>query len=324
MDWSGIANRALSHYGVDVESLEAIAQSASMIYKVTDKSGAVYSLRLHQSKSDTLESYWSDPDVIRSEMLWLQALAEGTDLVLPVPNKNSRGEYITDVDGMPCSLLCWVEGEQKPFVPSADDARLVGIMMGKLHKQASVWQPPAAFVRPESDSQAMMEALGKVEPWVETGLLSEDIFNLLVRASERAQDILHHVERTAEHWGMIHGDLIPSNFLFHGQECRPIDFGACGPGYFLYDLAWSFSFIHPMHRGSLVDAYSEQFSLPPNYERLLEACFVMAQLSTLNFWLGLPDATSWVPEHLSKLASRECTRYIQDEPFLYSGIPFWE
>ncbi|WP_182914262.1 hypothetical protein [Paenibacillus sp. 1011MAR3C5] len=31
----------------------------------------------------------------------------------------------------------------------------------------------------------------------------------------------------------------------------------------------------------------------------------------MNFWLGLPDASVWVPERLSKLASREFSRFIQ-------------
>ncbi len=85
-----IAKEALSNYSITCKSVDFIAQSGNTIYKVTDLDNNSYSLRLHISKGDALESFWSKPEVIRSEMVWLQSLALDTDLTLPSPFKNTR------------------------------------------------------------------------------------------------------------------------------------------------------------------------------------------------------------------------------------------
>jgi len=136
--------------------------------------------------------------------------------------------------------------------------------------------------------------------------------------------MMNSIEKTPGNWGMIHADLIPSNFVFHGGEARPIDFGACCVGYYLADLGWTFSYIHPSYREPLLQAYARYHSLPDNHRELLEGFFIAGQLETMNFWLGLPDWQEWLPGHIGKLASREFNSYVNHEPFLYTGTPYWE
>lgn len=121
----GIAKEALNNYSITCKSIDFIGQSANTIYKITDLKNESYSLRLHVSKSETLESVWTEQDVIRSEMVWLHSLALDTDLTLPSPIQNIRGEFITDVNNTSCTLVKWVEGEQKPFITTLDDEGLL-------------------------------------------------------------------------------------------------------------------------------------------------------------------------------------------------------
>jgi Ser/Thr protein kinase RdoA (MazF antagonist) len=312
------------HYPLQVKSVEGIGQSASMVYKVTDVEENSYSLRLHSSKSEALDESWTDTEVIRSEMVWLEALSEETDMILPKPYRNNGGEYVTDVGGVSCTLLSWVEGEQKAFIPTAKDAGAVGAMIGKLHKQASCWTAPPAFSRPSFDGERIGQALGRIAALPEEGYLGQDQAELIASAGRRALLMMDGLARTPDYWGMIHADLIPSNYVFCGGEVRPIDFGACGFGYYLVDIGWAFSYIHPSHRQRLLESYAEHFALPPGHEELLEGFFVAAQLETVNFWLGLPDAMEWLPGHLSKLTEREFKQYAEGRPFLYTGTPYWK
>ncbi|MEK4324654.1 phosphotransferase [Paenibacillus sp. FSL R7-0312] len=89
---------------------------------------------------------------------------------------------------------------------------------------------------------------------------------------------MNSIERTTSNWGMIHADLIPNNLLFYEQEVRPIDFGACGFGYYLFDLGWTFSYIHPSFREQLLQSYSMHHPLPDNYIERLEGLFIAAHL----------------------------------------------
>ncbi|WP_342476850.1 phosphotransferase [Paenibacillus sp. FSL H7-0350] len=318
------AMEALEHYSISCKSVEFIAQSGNTIYKVTDLDNNCYSLRLHISKGDTLEPIWSKREVLQSEMVWLEALTLDTDVTLPSPCKNTRGEFITDVNHTRCTLLRWVEGEQKPFIPTIEDAGAIGELIGKLHKQASNWSIPAAFERPAFDPSRILQALDLLKERAADGLLAADDVELLLRAGERVIHMMNSMERTASNWGMIHADLIPTNLVFDGEEVRPIDFGACGFGYYLVDLGWTFSYIHPSFREQLLQSYSMHHPLPDNYTQRLEGFFIAAQLETMNFWLGLPDSQEWLPGHINKLASREIKSYLNNESFLFSGVPYWE
>jgi Ser/Thr protein kinase RdoA (MazF antagonist) len=323
-EYLSIAQEALSNYSITCKSVDFIAQSGNTIYKVTDLDNNSYSLRLHLSKGNALESFWSEPEVIRSEMVWLHALATDTDLTLPSPFKNIRGEFITNVNNTSCTLLKWVEGEQKPFIPTIDDAAALGEMTGKLHRQSSTWQIPDLFERPAFNSSRILQSLGKLTEKSNVGWLNAGDTELLQQAGQRVITMMNSMERTAGNWGMIHADLIPSNVVFHGKEARPIDFGACSFGYYLSDLGWTFSYIHPSFRDQLLQSYSKYHPLPDNYVELLEGFFVAGQLETMNFWLGLPDSQEWLPDHIGRLASREIKAYVNNEPFLFGGVPYWE
>lgn len=322
-----IAQEALNHYPITYKSIEFIGQSANTIYKITDLENNVYSLRVHRSKSETLESIWTDQKVIRSEMVWLHALTLETDVTLPSPLKNIHEEFITNVDNTKCTLVNWVEGEQKPFITTIEDAGYIGEMIGKLHRHSSQWNPTILFERPTFNSDRILNSLNKLDKLKEQakiGFLHADDIELLVNAGQRIIAMMNSIARTANNWGMIHADLIPSNFVFQDQQCRPIDFGACGFGFYLFDLGWTFSYIHPALREHLLESYSMYSSLPENYVAQLEGFYIAAQLETMNFWLGLPDAHEWLPNHIHKLAQREVNAYLKNESFLFNGIPYWE
>ncbi len=319
-----LAEAALQQYRIEVASIHFIGQSASQVFKIVDTRNNSYSLRIHAAKSETMDSDWTSPETLRSEMIWLEALSAGTDLTAPVPCRNHHGELVTDVDGMKCTLIKWLEGEQQQFITTVEDAGRIGQMIGKLHQRAFSWTVPEQFARPVYDGKRIGQALDKLHHWGKAGQIERENAELLTVAGQRVMNMMNTLDTTPNYWGIIHADLIPSNFIFYNQECRPIDFGACGFGYFLFDLGWTFSYIHPAFREQLLKSYSGYFMLPPNYIELLEGFFVAAQLETMNFWIGLPDAKDWLPEHIQRLASKEFKHYVNKEQFLFTCTPYWE
>jgi Putative homoserine kinase type II (protein kinase fold) len=318
-----IAREALNHFPVTFETLEFIARSANTIFKVTDTTGKLYTLRLHSSISESLEDYWNTPDAIRSEMVWLESLSGVPDLTVPSPVRNSRGEFVTIVDDVACTLLTWVDGDQRPTVTTMKEAEAIGEMIGKLHRQSSGWTIPDGFERPAFDDSRIMQTLAKLDEHVLAGRLPADETALLQRAGLKAVAMMNTLERTTESWGMLHGDLNPGNKVFHGTEARPIDFGACGFGYCLYDLGWTMCHIHPAFRERLLHSYSRYRPLPDRHVELPEGFCIASQLDTMSFWLGLPDWTEWLPDHIRKLSDREATAYLKGETFLFGGTPYW-
>ena len=80
----------------------------------------------------SLEAYWTAPDAIRSELIWLEALSRESDLTVPEPVRNRRGELVTFAGGAACTLLTWVDGEQRERIATPEEAEAVGAMIGRL------------------------------------------------------------------------------------------------------------------------------------------------------------------------------------------------
>jgi len=319
-----IAKEALMNYEITYQSIDLIGHSANTIYKILDTNHEFYSLRLHRSKSESLESFWTTRKVIESEMIWLDSFNASSGVVLPSPYQNIHGEYMTEVNDIACTLLKWVEGEHKTYITSFEEAASVGEMIGKLHLHASTWKAPSEFERPSFDPSRIAQSIEKIhEQWI-AGLLRTSEVEMLEQAGQRVIQMMNSINRTTSNWGMIHADLIPSNFVFYGTEARPIDFGACGWGFYLFDLGWTFSYIHPAFRQQLLESYSKYYRLPHNAIERLEGFFIAGQLDTMNFWWGLPDAHEWLPNHIRKFVSREVQSYLNHEPFLFRGTPYWE
>jgi len=319
-----IARNVLVHYPVACRWLEFIGHNASAVYQLTDCAGKRFSLRVHKPRSKTLESSWTTREALLSEMMWMRALSRETDITLPVPVPNHRGELVTVEDGVACTLLTWVDGDARKRFSTVEDVCAVGELIGKLHRHAANWTVPEGFERPALDGDRVMTALVNLEAAARTGRLPADETSLLQRAGIRVIGMMHALERTPETWGVIHADLIPGNILFHGSEARPIDFGACAYGHYLIDIGWTMCYVHPSLRPHLLRAYARHYALPDNPVELLEGFYLAAMLDTMNFWLGLPDGDAWLPDIVRRFADREASAWLRREPFLFSGTPYWE
>ncbi|MEF3353850.1 phosphotransferase [Paenibacillus sp. GYB006] len=323
-----ISKKALKEYDLIDYEIEYIGHSGNVIYRVNETDSAKkFSLRIHESRSQGFEEIWSTKESIHSEVTWLDALSEASDIVVPKPIYNQNNNLITEVNHcdkvMYCTLLTWVDGEQKPYVPTAEDAGKVGTMIGKLHFESSKWIVPYGFSRPTFDEHKLDKSLERIQIAIENGTLIKS-GETLILAGQKAKNIIINLEKTNINWGVIHADLIPSNYIFHNDKVSPIDFGACGFGFYLFDLGWTFSYIHPSFRETLLKCYLNVFPLPSNYESLLETFFIAGQLDTLGFWLGMPDSNEWLEGHINSLVSREFSRYLSNKSFLYTGTPYWE
>ncbi|NJJ39143.1 phosphotransferase enzyme family protein [Paenibacillus apii] len=316
------AAEALKSYAIHVDTIQLIGQSGNIVYKVTDSDQHTYSLHLNKSKNDALDSKWTSYEALKSQLQWVDALAAETDLVVPISRKNTDGEHITIINGVLCTLTSWLEGENKSYIPTKEDAENTGTMIAKIHKHSSGWKTPDGFSRPAYDSSAIASVLEQLDQASEFSF-NQKTLRVLKEAGNKLIRFLDSQDKRNGKWGMIHADLICPNILFYNQEVRPIDFGACGFGFYLRDIALLFAYTPLELREAVLEAYSKCFPLPDNYVKLTEAFFVAAQMESLNFLLRVPEASEWVPTTFDKLTDREFASFLMDEHFLFSGVPFW-
>lgn len=177
---------------------------------------------------------------IRSEIAWLQAIRNDTELAVPEPVMASDGAPTVTVTAAGktrvCSVLRWMDGRIHEASPRQVHLRRLGEAMACLHDQADAWRPPPDFVRIQWDHETFF---GNVMVYGDTpaagcwDLLPGEVRARFGTVADRMVDIIVGTGDT----GLIHADLHLGNALFDRGEVKLIDFDDCGTGPRLYDLA---------------------------------------------------------------------------------------
>ncbi|HEX2252402.1 MAG TPA: condensation domain-containing protein, partial [Thermoanaerobaculia bacterium] len=234
-----LAEAALARWRLAGSAVELLVDTVNATLRVTAPDGGRYALRIYGAGA-------ADLPAIRSEQAWLVALAEA-GLAVPEPVATPDGEAVVEVAGddepadgtapRTCTLLRWVEGR---FLAGADLTPeaygRVGETMARMHQVAEGFVPPPGFQRPRWDGSDLEQRL----PDAGWELLPRRDVPVLAEAARQVRRAASALGTGPEVFGLIHGDLQASNFLFGPQgEVRVIDFADSGWGHYLYDVAAS-------------------------------------------------------------------------------------
>lgn len=257
------------------------------------------------------------PNVLRSQMLWLQRLAEETSLLLPQPVPTSGGDlvgYVPARKGLKARLLArwsskreahdrgryfvllpWLPGEAAQD-PSLEDPRRMGSSIAALHRQAERYTVPEDLAFPRWDWDW---PFGESAPLWDTGpeIYSDAEMKVFETTARRVRRELSELGEGKESFGIIHRDLKPEHFVFHDGDVSLIDFDLAGWGYYLFDLAVPLLALKNRHGPrraddairALLEGYRAVRPLPDGYERYLKTAVAMLTVATVNRSLRVLD-----------------------------------
>ncbi len=314
-----IAEVALTCYDLDIARLTFIRDFDNTTFRVgtlSKTSQARFLLRIHKPHDPIRHSVAG----VRSELMWLGALRRDTDVVVPEPIPNQHGDFITEVkvDGVPesrpCTLMRWLSGR---FVTQSR-TRLHCIKMGKLlaqlHRHSEQWVQPTTFMRPKWDSESLKKAIDNLRPENHYRRVSQDDFLIFEACGQRVLERLKQLGEGRAVFGVIHHDLHSRNCVFHKGEARPIDFDACGFGYYFYDFLVTLYDFSSCERHAFFDGYSSVRALSAGYASDVETFWVMRWVHEK----AKMACASPRPERPSSITvPSELQKYHQGEPFLY-------
>ncbi len=278
------ARESLRAFPIAPAELKLVSLSENVTFRVTDRDGSVYVLRLHRPGYHTF-------DELNSERVWIAALA-AAGIAVPRAVSAHDGRHYVRISIPPSNeqryvgISHWTKGELLADVlrqsKDADDAERyyaqLGSITASLHNQASSWQVPETFKRHAFDADGLMGETPFWGPFWEHAALSSAERALLLRTRDRIHAALERYGRDAGTFSMIHADLHTGNLLVDGDRLTVIDFDDAGFGWHQYDVA--------------VALFGSWMS--PDYPRL-ERAFVRGYRTAREL---SDEALAWVPMFL--------------------------
>ena len=296
-----LAQAALATYGLEAASLTPLQHFLNTTFRVDVPSYALqsrgdrgekplrYALRISRSG-------YQDASTIRSELLWLQAIQRDTNLVVPEPIPARDGSLLTTVSvpDVPeyrhCVVFRWVDGRFRNARLRPVDLVQVGRFMAQLHLHVQQYTMPEGFTRKRWDIEGLRgKALG-IDPQKARRHLSPEQCRVLDAVADRAQQAMRALGQDQQVFGLIHADLHQYNYLFSKGNVRAIDFDTSGWGYYLYDIAVTFSTLLnrpnlPEFRAAFLDGYRQVRPLAAEYEDFIEI-FTAARIMGHTLWVA--------------------------------------
>ena len=320
-----LAGRALATYDLAAHTRTFIRHSDNATFRVEGPGAGTYLLRIHLPVSVAMGTQGADPDMVRSELLWLEALSRDTDLVLQAPVRNRNGKLVTQLqaeDGAPpvnCTLMRWVEGQ--PYhrqLESEATASQLGRILATLHNHATRWEMPTGFTRPRRDVAYFEDALATVRQAREDGRIAAPDYDELARSIELVTAMMRSEDGSRQTNGIMHADTHKGNMLYHDGAMRLIDFSFCAFGNYLFDLGICLCDMKPELHAACLDSYQRLRFLPADYERWIEGLWVGGMVGTFSYWVANPNAQELLARKVPEIVRDYAARFNRGERFWFA------
>jgi Ser/Thr protein kinase RdoA (MazF antagonist) len=323
--FNDVARRALAEYDLKGYTLMFIWHSDNVTFKVEGPGLGAYLLRIHVPVSRAMGDHGADARAVNSELLWLEALSQETDLVLQKPVRNRAGALVTQVlakhAALPvnCTLIHWLDGQ--PYqrdLESGQTAHQIGEILAKLHTHASQWEIPEGFKRPKRDTGYFAGALRALQPALKDGRVSPSDYAEFETSIALLTERLCSLAEQRQTHGLMHADTHKGNMLYHDGKIRLIDFSFCAFGNFMFDLGICFSDMkESLHRAFLA-GYQSLRPLPDDHQRLIEGFFVGSMVGTFSYWVANPHTQEILVRKVPQIARDYAVKFNRGEYFWFS------
>jgi Ser/Thr protein kinase RdoA (MazF antagonist) len=315
-----IALIALQKYDLKWKHIYFNQLSDTITFKIVSEADGYFLLRIHSGMMSR--------DEVRSEIMFLDALSKYDDLIVPEGVASLDGTYVLEIDlddgigGSCVTLMRWIEGENGSGNLTDNRVFNIGIMMAKLHQTGKSFVPPPDFTRPVWGEDSFRRDMIKLKQYYGV-FLSDEAWKLYQAAANKITSELAMMNPNDDNYGLIHADLHKDNLIFNADTPSPIDFGRCGYGYHLYDIAGLILGLKTQKRSLFIQGYESVRRLEHNYVQRLECFFVMVMIE--NYCTHCSDHTETAGLIAEQpYAQASIREYLCGAPFLFNPIKLVE
>lgn len=276
--------------------------SENHTFRIDSPDGRKYVLRLHRPR-------YQSKTAIGSEIAWLEAITDHTEIPVPRPIPGADGEIVQEVAPDRFAALFAFERGDAPSEEGdlSETFKTLGRYAATLHKHVGEWQQPEKFVRPIWDAAGLLDPAGAWGDWRKAPNIDDETRDTLEALEVRLREDLRAYGTDIDRFGLIHADMRLANLLVEEGEVLLLDFDDSGYSWFLYDLAASLSFIEtspqvPALIRAWLTGYLEVRNLKPEDLRMIDTLILLRRLSLLA-WIGSHGETTLAQRHADRFAS---------------------
>ena len=306
---------ALQNYDIDWNSIHFIQVSEHVTFRIQSSEGDSYLMRIH-----TLDKSYVE---LISELRWLSHL-KSKGLVVPECVLNQDAELITVVTVVDktkyyATLMTWIEGKQIHKRAITDDnVRAMGKLMAELHLASIDFVPDKNFTRTIWGSESFIRDWNHLRDH-HSHFITTEGFNLYLAASAKVSAQLQTYTPNKQNYGIIHADLHCGNIVFCDNQPYAIDFGRCGFGYHVYDIAQAILGLQPHQSKLFIEGYEKIKKLGENTIPMLECFLIMAVIEAYSFYAENEQETEGLIED-QVYVQPILKAYINGEAFLFQKL----
>ncbi len=273
-------------------SVSLLGESENRVYLVNDPElSQKYVLRVNSGRL----SYHNPPSVT-SELMWLTALRQDTDIIVPDVLCATDGSTVktitaTDLDKpRHVAVYSFLPGIEPPEDQLVSGFERLGEISARMHLHSRAWTPDPAFDRHFWTPATILDDQLNWGRWQDGVGIKGEVQTLLSRLEDVVRRRLAGLPRDRERFGLIHADLRLANLLVDGDTTSIIDFDDCGFGWYLFDLASALSFLEERPDvPELIDAwltgYRKLAAIPADIEAELPTLIMLRRLALIG-WVG--------------------------------------
>lgn len=296
-----VAEQALSRYGIEPVRVSLLNHSYNTTFAVAGSDGERYVLHILRP---TVDATAGPPTRVRveSELWWLNQVRADLGLAVPAAVRTSGGEGVVSVamEGMKlprlCTLFHWIDGHVILHHLRPAHLEAVGGLTARLHNDSVHLSVPAWFRRPQVDPADVETEEDVARLFAD--FLSVQAADVIRGVFQRTRQAQRTLGRGTDVFGLIHADIHQRNYVFDDHHSRLIDFGDCGWGHYLYDLAVTVSELHGLPnqtelRAALMAGYRQMRDLSLEHESMIDTFVMLREVQKLTWFLQARDDPSY-------------------------------
>lgn len=234
-------------FGLDEEEYEVALfyQSENTTYKVVNKkTGEKMMLRVCEPGYHTQEE-------LKSEITFMQAIKEYSDIVIPEPIAGVDKEYVQKISSEGdkdyfAVMFTFVKGsapQQDNLGELGEYFYKLGQVTGKMHVATIESEISSKVVRPTWTPEKLFGEEAALGNYRLCNEFSETDLKMFDQVEKVIKTRLQIYGKTRDNYGVVHSDCRLANLLMDGDDIAVIDFDDSGFCWFLNDYGSAFSFI---------------------------------------------------------------------------------